>query len=83
MKVLVLQSELGMLRGGGENFTNNLFKAFVARGHKVSAVFAADRNKEYAFPLPPRSSPSLWPGGGRWLSDSLHYRRLGIVSHVS
>lgn len=64
MKVLVLQSELGMLRGGGENFTNNLFKAFVARGHKVSAVFAADRNKEYAFPLPPEIEPI--PMAGWW-----------------
>ena len=62
MNVLVLQSELGMLRGGGENFTRNLFKAFAARGHKVAAVFAADRNRQYAFALPPQIEPIPIPG---------------------
>src|SRR5258708_32145532 len=39
MKVLVLHSELGVLRGGGENFTRNLFAAFAERGHSVAAAF--------------------------------------------
>lgn len=64
MKVLILQSELGMLRGGGENFTTNLFKAFAARGHKVAAVFAADLNSKYAFALPSEIEPI--PIAGWW-----------------
>jgi hypothetical protein len=42
MKILVLHSELGVLRGGGENFTRNVFVAFAERGHDVSAAFIAD-----------------------------------------
>ena len=53
MKVLVIQSELGVLRGGGENFTRNLFEAFVARGHEVWATFIADRHGRYPLALPP------------------------------
>src|ERR1700754_3860811 len=52
MKVLVLQSELGVLRGGGENFTRNLFTAFAGRGHHVAAAFVADRQGRFPFPLP-------------------------------
>jgi glycosyltransferase involved in cell wall biosynthesis len=64
MKVLVLQAELGMLRGGGENFTTNLFKAFAARGHKVAAIFAADRDSKYPFALPSEIEPI--PISGWW-----------------
>ena len=39
MNILVLHSELGVLRGGGENFTRNLFAAFHKRGHDVRAAF--------------------------------------------
>ena len=42
MRVLVLHSELGTLRGGGENFTRNLFSSFVGLGHHVKAAFTAD-----------------------------------------
>jgi hypothetical protein len=42
MKILVLHSELGVLRGGGENFTRNLFDALHKRGHQVVAAFLAD-----------------------------------------
>jgi glycosyltransferase involved in cell wall biosynthesis len=52
MKVLVLHTELGHLRGGGENFTRNLFTSFAARGHSVAAIFAVDRRGQYPFPLP-------------------------------
>jgi glycosyltransferase involved in cell wall biosynthesis len=53
-----------MLRGGGENFTNNLFRAFAARGHKVAAIFAADRNNKYPFALPSDIEPI--PIAGWW-----------------
>ncbi len=52
MKVLVLQSELGVLRGGGETFTRSLFTAFIARGHSVTAVFVANHKGYYPLPLP-------------------------------
>ncbi len=52
MKVLILQSELGVLRGGGETFTRSLFTAFAARGHSVAAAFVADRSGYYPLSLP-------------------------------
>ena len=52
MKVLILQSELGVLRGGGETFTRSLFAAFAARGHSVTAAFVADRQGYYPLSLP-------------------------------
>lgn len=52
LKILVLHSELGVLRGGGENFTKNLFSEFVRRGHRVSAAFVADNYGRYPFSLP-------------------------------
>src|SRR5439155_17820507 len=57
MRVLVLHSELGVLQGGGENFTRNLFTAFVGRGHRVAAAFVADHSGKYAFPLPEQIEP--------------------------
>ena len=52
MKILVLHAELGILRGGGENFTRNLFVEFSKRGHEVCAVFGADLDGTYSIPLP-------------------------------
>jgi glycosyltransferase involved in cell wall biosynthesis len=64
MNILVVHSELGVLRGGGENFTRNLFLAFAERGHNVSAAFIADYNGLYPISLPAkiRSMPlaGLW-----------------------
>src|SRR5215475_5870860 len=64
MNALVLHSELGSLRGGGENFTRNLFTAFAQRGHRISAAFVADWRERYAFPLPPEIKPI--PFSGWW-----------------
>jgi glycosyltransferase involved in cell wall biosynthesis len=52
MKILVLHAELGILRGGGENFTRNLFVEFSKRGHQVSAAFGVDFDGKYSIPLP-------------------------------
>jgi len=66
MKILVLHSELGVLRGGGENFTRNLFSAFRQRGHEVVAAFVADRSGRYPFPMAqgivPVPIPGWWAG---------------------
>lgn len=67
MKVLILHSELGVLRGGGENFTRNLFSAFARRGHEVTAAFVADRNSRYPIPLPANITPI--PLAGYWSTD--------------
>src|SRR5438552_1217220 len=65
MNVLVLHSELGMLRGGGENFTRNLFAAFAERGHCVAAAFVADHSGRYPLSLPPIIRPIPIPGWWR------------------
>lgn len=52
VNILVVQSELGVLRGGGENFTRNLFSAFARRGHQVTATFVADAQGKYPIQLP-------------------------------
>lgn len=62
MNVLVLHSELGVLRGGGENYTRNLFSEFVKRGHQVSAAFIADPNGKYPLSLPAGIEPLPLPG---------------------
>lgn len=62
MKILVLHSELGVLRGGGENYTRNLFSEFVKRGHQVSAAFIADSHGKYSLPLPAGIEPIPIPG---------------------
>jgi glycosyltransferase involved in cell wall biosynthesis len=67
MKILVLHSQLGVLQGGGETFTKNLFTAFAQRGHQVSAAFVADRCGRWLFPLPPCIEPI--PVAGWWSSD--------------
>jgi glycosyltransferase involved in cell wall biosynthesis len=64
VKVLVLHSELGMLRGGGENFVKNLFIEFSRRGHEIHSAFAADPFGRYPVRLPesliPIPIPGLW-----------------------
>jgi glycosyltransferase involved in cell wall biosynthesis len=77
MKVLVLQSELGVLRGGGENFTRNLFTAFAARGHRVAAAFVADRSGRYPIPLPAGIEPIPIRG---WWSRKLGQALLSSVA---
>jgi glycosyltransferase involved in cell wall biosynthesis len=67
MRILVLHSELGVLRGGGENFTRNLFVAFQKRGHQVHAAFLVDKSGRYAFPMPPGIEPIPIPGW--WASE--------------
>jgi glycosyltransferase involved in cell wall biosynthesis len=67
MKILVLHSELGVLRGGGENFTRNLFAAFRQRGHDVFAAFVADKSGRYPFPMPLGIEPI--PILGWWASE--------------
>lgn len=77
MKVLVLHSELGVLRGGGENFTRNLFVAFAARGHRVVAAFVADRTGRYPFPLPAVIRPIPIKG---WWSNNLGQATLATMA---
>jgi glycosyltransferase involved in cell wall biosynthesis len=67
MKILVLHSELGVLRGGGENFTRNLFEALQKRGHQIVAAFLADRGGRYPLPMPPGIEPI--PLAGWWRSE--------------
>jgi glycosyltransferase involved in cell wall biosynthesis len=64
VKILVVHSELGVLRGGGENFTRNLFHAFAERGHDVSATFIADHYGQYPNHLPAKIRPI--PLAGYW-----------------
>jgi len=74
---LVIHSELGVLRGGGENFTRNLFVAFAERGHDVSATFIADHNGRYPNLLPAKIRPI--PLGGYW-SRKVGQKTLSSVS---
>jgi glycosyltransferase involved in cell wall biosynthesis len=76
VKVLVLQSELGVLRGGGENFTRNLFAAFARRGHKITAAFIADRRGRYPIALPPGIEALPIPG---WWSRDLGQNKLADI----
>jgi glycosyltransferase involved in cell wall biosynthesis len=64
VNILIVHSELGVLRGGGENFTRNLFLAFAERGHDVSATFLADPNGRYPILLPAKIRPI--PLAGYW-----------------
>jgi glycosyltransferase involved in cell wall biosynthesis len=64
VNILVVHSELGVLRGGGENFTKNLFLAFAERGHNVSVAFIADSRGHY--PIPLSTKLRLIPLAGRW-----------------
>lgn len=76
MRLLVLHSQLGTLRGGGENFSRNLFSAFVALGHEVRAAFVADRMGRYPFPLPAGIEPIPVPG---WWSEAFGQAALSAV----
>jgi glycosyltransferase involved in cell wall biosynthesis len=76
MKVLALQSELGVLRGGGENFTRNLLTAFAARGHRVAAVFVADYCGRYPLSLPSCIEPIPIRG---WWSRKLGQATLSSI----
>jgi glycosyltransferase involved in cell wall biosynthesis len=76
MKLLVLQSELGVLRGGGENFTRNLLTAFAGRGHHVVAAFTADRKARYSIPMPTAIQPIPIPG---WWSRNFGQATLASV----
>jgi glycosyltransferase involved in cell wall biosynthesis len=81
MKILVLHSELGVLWGGGENFTRNLFAAFTARGHQVSAAFIADHKNRYPILLPPGIEPITIPGlWSRSLGQSTLSAIRGLIS---
>ena len=77
MNVLVLHSELGVLRGGGENFTRNLFSAFAGRGHGVAAAFVTSPDGRYPLPLP--SVIKAIPIRG-WWSSSLGAPTLSFLS---
>jgi glycosyltransferase involved in cell wall biosynthesis len=76
MHVLVLHSELGTLRGGGENFSRNLFAHFARRGHRVRAAFTADPFGRYPFSLPAGLDPE--PIRGLW-SENLGQATLSAV----
>lgn len=76
MNLLVLHSELGVLRGGGENFTRNLFSAFAERGHCVAAAFVADRRGNYPLALPSAIQPIPING---WWSNSLGQATLSYL----
>ncbi len=78
MRLLVLHSELGVLRGGGENFTRNLFSAFVERGHQVEAAFLADYRGKYPIPLPASIKPIPIPG---WWSRNAGQRIFSSLRH--
>lgn len=64
MNILVVHSELGVLRGGGENFTRNLFSAFAKRGHTVAATFIAGSRGHHPITLPAQIAPL--PLAGYW-----------------
>jgi glycosyltransferase involved in cell wall biosynthesis len=76
MKLLVLHSQLGTLRGGGENFSRHLFASFATLGHQVSAAFAVDVFGRYPFPLP--AAIETLPIRGVW-SDTLGQATLSAV----
>jgi glycosyltransferase involved in cell wall biosynthesis len=76
MRVLVLQSELGVLRGGGENFTRNLFAAFARLGHEVAAAFVARPGGTYPIALPAGIEPLPLPG---WWSRDLGQATLSMT----
>jgi glycosyltransferase involved in cell wall biosynthesis len=61
MRILVVHSELGVLRGGGENVTRNLFE-ILAKRHKVAATFVASPKGRYPVALPPGIDPIPLPG---------------------
>lgn len=79
MTILLLQSELGRLRGGGENFTRNLFATMARRGHRMEAAFVADRKGRYPFAAPPGVEPIPLRG---WWSRNLGQTTLSSIGRV-
>ena len=77
MNILVVHSELGVLRGGGENVTRNLFEAVAKRGHNVAAAFIASRHGNYPISLPPGIDPIPLAG---WWSRKLGQATLSSIS---
>src|SRR5262245_54673026 len=67
MNVLILHSELGVLRGGGANFTRSLFPAFATKGDHMAAAFVAGISKSYPIPIPSGIRPI--PIAGWWSPD--------------
>ncbi len=65
-----------MLRGGGENFTRNLFTAFARRGHRVSAAFVTNRRGEYPIAIPEAIKPIPIRG---WWSRNLGKQTLSAI----
>lgn len=85
MNVLVLHAQLGLLRGGGENFSRNLFAAFAERGHHVKVAFATNRLGRFPAllpdnvqPLPVRGWWSVTPGQGALTAVGNCLARLGV-----
>ncbi len=76
MRVLVLHSELGVLRGGGETLTRSLLTAFAERGHHVAAAFVASPRGGYPIPLPPSIEPIPIRG---WWSRNLGQATLSSI----
>ena len=64
LRLLVLHSELGVLRGGGENFTRNLIRQLSSRGHEISVAFTANLRGRYPLALPTGVNPL--PVRGWW-----------------
>ena len=62
LRLLVLHSELGVLRGGGENFTRNLIRHLSVRGHEISVAFTANLRGKYPLALPAGITPVPVPG---------------------
>jgi glycosyltransferase involved in cell wall biosynthesis len=76
MRILVLHAQLGTLRGGGENFTRNLFTSFVTFGHRATAAFTADLRGGYPFSLPPGLEPLPMRG---WWSETIGQSAMSAV----
>ena len=85
MNVLVFHAQLGLLRGGGENFTRNLFAALAERGHHVKIAFATNRLGRFPAllpgtvqPLPVRGWWSVTPGQGALSAAGKCFASLGV-----
>jgi len=79
MRILVVHSELGVLRGGGENVTRNLFAILAKRGHRVAATFVANPNGSYPIPVPHGIDPIPLPG---WWSRKLGQPTMSSIGRL-
>jgi glycosyltransferase involved in cell wall biosynthesis len=52
MRILWLHSELGLLAGGGENFSRQLISALLERGHQITTVCAVPKSGSLPSELP-------------------------------